>query len=216
VCLLCGTDWVFKYNWGCGFRLLVAGLQPQRPRFDPSPILGDLWWTKWHWYTEEVLKNAYTFWVLYFQLSQEQVTFNCRVQATQRFTRTVLATYHVVTRIFWRVRKISKSSYLLRHVCPSVLLSVCDNSNPTGRIFMKYDTGGCFENLSRKFKCHQNRTRIRVTLHGDHYTCFIISLSFLFRMKNVSDKSCRGNQNTHFVFNTFHPPPPPKIVPFMR
>jgi len=31
-------------------------------------------------------------------------------------------------------------------------------------------------------------------------------------MRNVSDKSCRENQNTHFVFSNFFP----KIVPFMR
>ena len=31
----------------------------------------------------------------------------------------------------------------------------------------------------------------------------IISRSFLFRMRNVSDKSCRENQNTHFVFSNF-------------
>ena len=31
-------------------------------------------------------------------------------------------------------------------------------------------------------------------------------------MRNFSDKSCRENQNTHFVFSI----PPPKIVPFMR
>ena len=30
-------------------------------------------------------------------------------------------------------------------------------------------------------------------------------------MRNVWDKSCRGDQNTHFVCNNF--PPPPKIVP---
>ena len=32
-------------------------------------------------------------------------------------------------------------------------------------------------------------------------------------MKNISDKSCRENRNTHFVFNES---PPPKIMPFMR
>jgi hypothetical protein len=32
---------------------------------------------------------------------------------------------------------------------------------------------------------------------------FIISRSFLLIMRNVSDKSCRGNQNTHFKFNNF-------------
>jgi len=31
-------------------------------------------------------------------------------------------------------------------------------------------------------------------------------------MRNVSDKSCRDNQNTHFVFNYLSP----KIMPFMR
>jgi len=32
-------------------------------------------------------------------------------------------------------------------------------------------------------------------------------------MKNVFDKSCRGNQNIHFVSNNFFPP---KVKPFMR
>jgi len=40
----------------------------------------------------------------------------------------------------------------------------------------------------------------------------IISRSVLLIMRNVSDKSCTENQNTHFVFSNF----PPKIVPFMR
>jgi len=31
----------------------------------------------------------------------------------------------------------------------------------------------------------------------------IISRSFLLRMRNVSDRSCRENQNTHFVFSNF-------------
>jgi len=33
------------------------------------------------------------------------------------------------------------------------------------------------------------------TLHEDQYTLLIISLSFLRRMRNVSDKSCTENQN---------------------
>jgi len=37
------------------------------------------------------------------------------------------------------------------------------------------------------------------TLHEDQYTFFIISRSFLLRMRNVPDKSRRENQNTHFV-----------------
>ena len=32
---------------------------------------------------------------------------------------------------------------------------------------------------------------------------FILSRSFLLRMRNVSDKSCRANQNKHFIFSNF-------------
>jgi len=39
-----------------------------------------------------------------------------------------------------------------------------------------------------------------------------VSHLILLRTRNVSDKSCRENQNTHFVFCDFFP----KIVPFMR
>jgi len=34
------------------------------------------------------------------------------------------------------------------------------------------------------------------TLHEDHCTFFIISRSFLIRMRNISDKSCKENRNT--------------------
>jgi len=40
----------------------------------------------------------------------------------------------------------------------------------------------------------------------------ILCRSLLLRIINVSDKSCRGNQNTRFMFSSFFP----KIVPFMR
>ena len=39
-------------------------------------------------------------------------------------------------------------------------------------------------------------------LHEDQATFIIISCSVL-RMRNISDKSCRENQNTHFMFDTF-------------
>lgn len=39
------------------------------------------------------------------------------------------------------------------------------------------------------------------TLQEDKY--IFISCSFLLRMRNVSDKSCRENENTHFPFNNF-------------
>ena len=46
-------------------------------------------------------------------------------------------------------------------------------------------------------------TRIKSTLNKTQNIYFIISRSILLRMRNVSDKSCIENQNTHFVFNNF-------------
>jgi len=51
--------------------------------------------------------------------------------------------------------------------------------------------------------------KITGTLHEDQYTFLIISRSIILRIRNVSDKICRENQNTHFVFSNFPPPPPP-------
>jgi len=38
-------------------------------------------------------------------------------------------------------------------------------------------------------------------LYEDQYIFLIISRSVIRRMRNVSDKSCRGNQNTRFMLN---------------
>ena len=53
---------------------------------------------------------------------------------------------------FRRIRKIAKSDLQLRHVCPSVCQYAGNNWAPTGRIFVKFDIGVFFENLSRKLK----------------------------------------------------------------
>ena len=51
----------------------------------------------------------------------------------------------------------------------------------------------------------ENLTRITGNLHEDQYKFLIISCSFLLRIRNGSDKSCRENQkkNTHFTFSIF-------------
>jgi len=41
------------------------------------------------------------------------------------------------------------------------------------------------------------------TLHEDYCTYLSISCPVLLRMRNVSDKGCREDQNTHFVLNNF-------------
>ena len=68
---------------------------------------------------------------------------------------------------------------------------------------MKFDTWIFLENLSRKFKFHLNRTRITGTIHEDQYILLIIYHSLLLTMRNVSDKGCRKNENTHFMFYNF-------------
>ena len=51
-------------------------------------------------------------------------------------------------------------------------------------------------------------------MHNEYQLAFmIIHRRFLLRKRNVSGKSCRENQNTHFVFNNFFFR---KILPFMR
>ena len=85
----------------------------------------------------------------------------------------------------------------------SVRPSIWNNSAPTGRIFMKFDISVFLKNLPRKPKFHSNLTGIIGTLHEAQCTFLIISRSVLLRMRNVSDRNCRENQNTHFVFNSF-------------
>jgi len=62
--------------------------------------------------------------------------------------------------IFRHLRKITKSDYWLFHVCLSVLQFASNNVAPTGRILMKFDIWGFFENHLRESKiwskCHKN------------------------------------------------------------
>ena len=46
-------------------------------------------------------------------------------------------------------------------------------------------------------------TKVTCTLHEEQYTFLIISSSVLLRIKNVSDKKCRENQNTYLSSVTF-------------
>jgi len=64
----------------------------------------------------------------------------------------------------------------------------------------------------RKFKFHLTLTRIKGTLLEDVCIRTIKSNWILLRMRNISDKHCRKNQKTHFMFNNLFL----KIVPFMR
>jgi hypothetical protein len=88
-------------------------------------------------------------------------------------------------------------------VRPSVCLTAWNRAASIGRIFMKFNIWIFFGNPLRKFKFYYNLTRIPGTSNEDQYTFFIISRSILLRMRNVSDKICRGNQNTLFCSTNF-------------
>ena len=107
-------------------------------------------------------------------------------------------------------KRLLASSFLSARpsVCPSVRPQ---GTTPTRRIFIKY-ISVFFENLSQKFEFHSNLRRITGILHEDQYACLITSRSLLRRMRNVSDKRRRENQNKHFKFSNFFA----EVVPFMR
>jgi hypothetical protein len=115
--------------------------------------------------------------------------------------------------VFRRVRKNRDKSTISFVI--SVRPSARDNSALTGRIFMKFDIWlfFFFRNLLRKFKFRWNLTRITGTLHEDVLTFKTLSRWIILRMRNVLDRSCRGNRNKfHFQQLFFFT----KIVPFMR
>ena len=56
---------------------------------------------------------------------------------------------------------------LLASSCLSICLSAWNDSAPTGRIFMAICIWVFFENMSRKFTFHYNRTRITGNVHED-------------------------------------------------
>jgi len=89
----------------------------------------------------------------------------------------------------------------------SVRRSARNNSTPTGRICMKFDLKNFSKICQENSIFITNLTRITGTLHEDYYTFLIMLRSVLLRIRHVSDQSCRGNQNTSFVFKNLSPPP---------
>jgi len=68
---------------------------------------------------------------------------------------------------------------------------------------MKFCIGKYFENLSRHFKVNLNLTRITGTLREDLCTFVVVSFGIILRIRNVSDKSCRENQNMFYISEPF-------------
>jgi len=56
-----------------------------------------------------------------------------------------------------------------------------------------------FRKYVKKIQASLQSDKHNGTLHEDRHTFLIISRSVLLRMRNVSGKPCRENQNTRFV-----------------
>jgi len=69
-----------------------------------------------------------------------------------------------------------------------------------------------FENLLRKFKYYCNVRGITGTLLEDLCAYMIVSCRIPLKMRNISDRSCRKNQDTCIMFDNFFL----KVVMFMR
>jgi hypothetical protein len=114
---------------------------------------------------------------------------------------------------FYKAHSQNCEKLLLASSCLSVCLSLCssswNNSAPNGQIFMKFDFSSFWKSV-HKIQVSWKSTGMK-RISYEKRVFMIISHSILLRMRNVSHKSCRENQNTHFVFNRCFS----KIVLFM-
>jgi hypothetical protein len=94
-------------------------------------------------------------------------------------------------------------SFVVPILCLSVRPSAWKDSSLNGRIFMKFGLRLFFDNMLRKLKLYYDMTRMTGTLHGGIRTFVAISRSVILRIRNISGKVCRENQNTHFIFRKF-------------
>jgi hypothetical protein len=106
----------------------------------------------------------------------------------------------VLYSFFGRVRKSTKSDYKIRHVCSSVLMEQL-RSHWTDSHEIRYLS--IFQRPAEKIQLSlKSDTNNWYFAWGPTHT-FITSRSVLLRMRNVSDKNRRGNQNTRFVYSNF-------------
>jgi len=59
---------------------------------------------------------------------------------------------------------------------------------------------GIFRPSVEKIQVSLNSNKHNGTVHADRYIFLITSRLVLLRIRNIADKMCRENQNTHFVF----------------
>ena len=88
-------------------------------------------------------------------------------------------------------------------VHPSVVLFAWNNWSPIRRISIKFLIRVFFPKICRENSSFIKFDKCTGILHEHFCTFMTTSRWILHRMRNVSDKSCREIQNTHFMFNNF-------------
>jgi hypothetical protein len=99
-------------------------------------------------------------------------------------------------RTFAKVRK-ATINFSFLSVRPSVHLSSWNNWAPTERIYMKLCIWVFFKNLLRKFKFHENRTRI--TLYRETNVHFLSYLFQFFLEWEIFQTKFVGKIKTHVL-----------------
>jgi hypothetical protein len=94
-----------------------------------------------------------------------------------------------------RFQKIAQNDYQFCLVCPSVLLSICLSV----RIWQLGVHWADFYDISYFSKTCQKYSRTTCTLQEDICTFMIKSCWILCKVRDISDKCCRENRNTHFM-----------------
>ena len=94
---------------------------------------------------------------------------------------------------------------LLPSIHPSIHSSICHLQGTCGLPLDGFSCNLIFEYISEV--CQEYSSSIKSWQYNwyfiPEYTFYIISHSILLWMRNVSDKNCRENHNTHFMFNNF-------------
>jgi hypothetical protein len=80
--------------------------------------------------------------------------------------------------------------------------TVWNNSVPTGRIFMKFDMSIFWKSVE-KIQVSLQSDKSNIYFIRRQIKFFITSRSVVVRVKSVSDKICRENQNTCFMSSKF-------------
>jgi hypothetical protein len=104
--------------------------------------------------------------------------------------------------ILWQIAKFRNTTIsFVVSLCSSVVVEQLYNDR---KDFSKIWYFKFYRKSVKKLNFSLNFDKNNRTLHEGRYTFLNISYWIILRMRNLSHKICRENQNTHFVFSNFY------------